>query len=498
MTFYKFSVTATMKIELKRYFKVQSEVERYGYNFSIRRFYQVIAFSVMLVAILGIVFKLGRVYLGCVIFTMIACLPQIIVVTYRGLDSQQRFDDLNNYLEQLVMSFNRRGNILVALKETRQIFANGQMAVTLDQAIAHITGARGGNAYQEGLSIIEERYSCSRISKVHNFLFEVEKLGGDYGDVLNLIEQERLLWQERVYLLAAQKKQIEKNIYLSCVMATIIGAVMGMILPSELNVFALGYLQLLSTGYLVVVIVMVTVVHSLLSGGYFEELRFLDNDEFDKHVRLYRQNSLFNKGDIVSLAIVFAIGALVVFTGQGIGVILSGLILTIILARVLGRKKRSLKIIRSNLEIAFMHWMLDISLLLQNNNIHMAVIQSIEKAPGILRSDLELLNENLEKFPNSMVPYQNFLSEFDIPDVKSVMRSFYALDMNGTGSNGKFLNDLLERNNHLVDKTERMAMENRLAYINVFLYLPMLLATFKLLGDLTGFMMVLIVKMKGG
>lgn len=487
-----------MKTKIKRYFKVQSEIERYGYSFSMRRFYQAVAFSVILIIAIGVAFKLSRGYLVCVILVMVVSLPQIITVTYRGLDSQQRFADLNNYLEQLVMSFKRRGNLLTALQETRQIFAPGLMAQTLDRAIGHINEAKDSEAYRQGLGIIEEKYGCSRIRKVHNFLFEVEKLGGDYGQVLNLIDQERLLWQERVYLVAAGKKQIEKTIYLSCVMATIIAAVMGLILPTELNVFALDYLQLLTAGYLVAIIAIVTVVHSLLCGGYFEELRVLDQHEYEKYVRLHDQRGPLNRNDIVSLCILAMGLFLLAVIGQLVAACMFALMLVLLIIKIGGRKKRCRRVLRSNLSIAFMYWLLDISLLLQNNNIHMAIEQSIEKAPAMLQEDLKKLVEDLEKSPNSITPYQDFLGGFDLPDVKSVMRSFYALDRNGSGSNGKFLSDLLERNNNLVDKTEKLALENRLAYINVFQYLPMLLATFKLLGDLTGFMMVLIIKMKGG
>lgn len=487
-----------MKKKIKHYFFVQSEIERYGYRFSMRRFYQVTVFSVFLVIALGFVFNLGRVYLGVVIIAMIGSLPKIITDTYKGLDSQQRFNDLNNYLEQLLMSFARRSNLLIAIQETRQIFPEGQMAQTLDQVINHIENAPGNEVYREGLLLVEAKYSCSRLKKVHDFLMEVEKIGGNYGDVLNLIDQERLLWQERIYLIAASKKQIEKNIYLSCLMATIIAAVMGLILPRELNVFALDYLQQITTVYLVAVIAVITMAHSLLSGGYFNELNFLNREEYEKHLGLYRQRGLFNKTDLVSLAALLALMVVLLLTGQLLGGGLLGLMFVFVLIKTGSRRKRSLRTLKSNLNIAFMYWLLDISLLLQNNNIHVAIKQSIATAPPLLQNDLKSLNANLEKWPNSIKPYQEFLNEFDLPDVKSVMRNFYALDKNGVGGNGKFLNDLIARNNHLVDKTEKIALESKMAYINVFQYLPMLLATFKLLGDLVGFMLVLIIKMKGG
>ena len=487
-----------MKTRIRHYFQLQTEIERYGYSFSIKRFYQVLVFSIGGVAALGIVFKLNRFYIGVLLFSLVASLPQIITVTYKGLDSQQRFNDLNNYLEQLVMSFKRRGNILIALQETRQIFATGLMGETLDRAISHLNDAQGPDVYRDGLALIEAKYSCSRIKKVHDFLLEVEKIGGEFDGVLTLIDQERLLWQERVYIVATGKKQIELNIYLSCLMATIIAAVMGLILPNELNVFSLGYLQLITTAYLVAIVIIITIAHSILSGGYFDELSLIGQKEYRRYWSAYHQKKIFNRNDLLVLAIMTVTGCLLLAVKQVMGACVLGVFLFFVSMTIVNRKKRSLKIIKSNLEIAFMYWLLDISLLLQNNNIHMAIRQSITKAPEILQTELIRLNENLEKYPNSIIPYQDFLDEYDLPDVKSVMRSFYALDANGSGSNGKFLDALLERNNHLVDKTEKIAMENRLAYINVFQYLPMLLATFKLLGDLTGFMMVLILKMKGG
>lgn len=478
------------------YRHISREISAYGYKFSVFHFYQLLGGSTVGVIALGYLFGLRGWYLVVLALAVIVAVPFLVLATYRDLYEQQRFDDLNNYLEQLLMSFKRHGNLLMALQDSREIFTQGKMPETLDQAIARIEEGGGVDLYDEALGVIEAKYPSAKAAKIHQFLIQIENWGGEFQATLDLLANERMAWSKRIYQLKNSQKQIEISIYISVVMATVIAALMGFVMPSQFNVFELGFIKLISLGYLVTMIGLVVIVRRTLTGRYFEEIQMIESDKIEKYRRIMAQPNRFEAKDLAMVVIL--LGAKVFFWLSGhpnLGLACAGL------AgyggyRSFSLKKRIKKKMTASLELAFPQWLLEVSLLLQNNNVYIAIEQSLPLAPAVLQEPIAQLLLALEQQPDSMRPYNDFLAEYKLVEVKSMMRSLFALDHNGNGEDSRFLNGLIERNNQLVDQSEQIYHENQIAYVSIFQFVPMLLASLKLMADMFGFVILLLGNMQ--
>ena len=64
---------------------------------------------------------------------------------------------------------------------------------------------------------------------------------------------------------------------------------------------------------------------------------------------------------------------------------------------------------------------MDIILLLQSENVQVALTKSQESVPTVLAHEVEHLVDRIEMEPESAEPYHRFLWDFQIPEVHSAM-----------------------------------------------------------------------------
>ena len=95
-----------------------------------------------------------------------------------------------------------------------------------------------------------------------------------------------------------------------------------------------------------------------------------------------------------------------------------------------------------------------------------------------------MLLHNIDEDPESILPYQNFLSEFDLPEIQSASKMLYSLTNCGKDDSEAQINTLIHRNNVLMDKAEWIQNENDVAGIGALTFVPMVLATLKMIMDL--------------
>ena len=154
-------------------------------------------------------------------------------------------------------------------------------------------------------------------------------------------------------------------------------------------------------------------------------------------------------------------------------------------------------ILRKNLikevKYAFPNWLLDIVLLLQSENVQVALQKSKEHVPGVLREELYQLLERLERQPESSEPYHLFLKDFSIPEVHSAMGILYSLSIGNSGNADKQISELVEKNLALLDDTERTLLKESSSGMYVLFLLPVVVASFKLIVDMV-FLMLAFVK----
>jgi hypothetical protein len=118
-------------------------------------------------------------------------------------------------------------------------------------------------------------------------------------------------------------------------------------------------------------------------------------------------------------------------------------------------------------------------------NRRLAIRKSLEDAPNVLRPALRELITELEIEPDSLIPYNRFLRRYQNPDVQSAMQMLYALSVGNFINIGAQIDELIERNNTMMDKAEQFHQEDLVAGMKVYILLPSLLASFKLMIDMS-------------
>ena len=187
---------------------LEKEVHVYGYNFSWKTHVLVTIFSLLGISAIGLLFQLKAANFSIIMFAMVLVLPIFIISTYKRMYEQKRFADVATYMEQLLYSFQKNGKVAAALKETRELFEDGQMGQLIDEALGCINAgtAEGTWVLREALEIIEKPYACSKIHMVHELLLSNEEYGGEMEDAVQLLLTDIELWKRRGYRLQAEKK----------------------------------------------------------------------------------------------------------------------------------------------------------------------------------------------------------------------------------------------------------------------------------------------------
>lgn len=426
--------------------QLSEELTRYGYVFSLKKSVLLYAAAMMAAVVLGLYFGLRGGYLLALGIWIVFWLPFLLRNNYKNRYEQRRFSDANIYIEQFLYSFQKSGKILATLQDVAQLFEGGEMCRQIEAAIDCILHTYDRtDVEKKGLELIERRYPAPQISSMHRFALQVEKNGGDYHDGILLLLDSRRLWADRVYALLKEKKKKRFQILLS--IATSLFLCSMIFLVSDRLEVSLKDSPVTMTVTLVVLMLDFWIFYladKRLSVGYFCEEED-DGEILEQYCRITGPH----KGWLDSLG------------------------------RRIGRRR-----VTRELEKVFPRWLMDVSLLLQSENVQVAIFKSYQDAPRLMQPELKKLIVALQDNPASMEPYRNFFREFPLPEVQSAMKMLYSLS-EGTGGNAApQIADLIRRNQILMDKGEKMKNEDALAGMYALFLTPQLTGGFKMLVDL--------------
>jgi hypothetical protein len=149
------------------------------------------------------------------------------------------------------------------------------------------------------------------------------------------------------------------------------------------------------------------------------------------------------------------------------------------------RKKALVKAIRC----AFPNWLMELALLLQSENVPIALEKSKEHVPPVLKTELDDLVDRLAERPEEAAPYHEFLGVFRLPEISAAMSMLYSISA-GTGDNTmRQLSDLIGKNLRMLDLAEEERMMDRNSGLYLLFLAPVLTASFKLVVDMAVFML---------
>ncbi len=428
--------------------KLSDELVKYGYVFSTSKMIIAYLTMVVLAVVVGLFFHLNAPFIIALCIAVVLMLPLYIRNYNYNRYEQQRFSDVNIYMEQFVYSFMKTGKILATLTDVRELFPEGKMCDVIKSAIHHIKVTYEESNVEEGaLKMIEKEYNYEGLKTMHGFALSVEANGGEYLSSMQLILESRRMWADRVY----EQMKIRKHQRVLVLMSIITSLLLCLVLyymSDKMDIDVGGHMlsQVVTFITLILDIWIYYFADKKLSVDFLMDDRKDDGIMVAKYKRFqrYKENP---KSHYLSLKIT---------------------------RRQLTRA----------FEKEFPRWLLQVSLLLQSENVRVAIFKSLPDAPALMQDELAKLVLNLKKNPTSMKPYNDFLSEFNMPEVRSAMKMLFSLS-EGTGANASDqIDDIIRRNQYMMDKAEKLHMEDTASGMYALFLAPQLTGGFKLLVDM--------------
>lgn len=422
------------------------ELKRYGYVFSVKRGILMYGMVVAFALLCGKFFRLDHMYLFLLCLWCACLFPFFLRNLYRNRYGQRQFVEINSYMEQFLYSFQKSGKILVTLKDVEKLFANGVMHTRIREAIAYIEDTYDEDYVEKrALAMIEREYPIHHVAMIHRFALQVEEKGGEYGEAIRLMLDARRMWADRSYELLKEKKRKRTQILISVLVSLLLCSVF---------VYVAERVSLSITDFAVVKVV--TLLTLLLDLWIFyvadRKLSMESMDETYDEKELLRQYEKVKRSEEKKHA-------------------------------ELGTRIAKKNVSRA-LQKMFPQWLLEVSLLLQSENVQVAIMESYDEAPVLMKPALRELIQKLQLRPTDMEPYLEFLQEYALPEVQSSMKMLYALS-EGTGGNANNqISDIIRRNQLLLDQAQKMKNEDALGGLYALFLAPQLTGGAKMLVDM--------------
>ena len=184
----------------------------------------------------------------------------------------------------------------------------------------------------------------------------------------------------------------------------------------NLDVSANPFAQAVTVVVLVLDLLIYYKADSLLTAGYLAD----DKDKEKEYLRQYERFQKYGNGILDSLG-----------------------------------KRTAKKHLQEHIKACFPEWLMQLSLLMQSENVQVAIFKSYDNAPAILKPALKEMIGALRIDPNDKRAYMNFLSEFTLPEVRSTMKMLYSISEGKGGEARGQISEIIKRNQEMSDKAKR-------------------------------------------
>ncbi len=464
---------------------ISREINGYGYSYSMADYFKsmLLAFAVMIGA--GILLRLDATHIFILCIACIILVPNLVITQFKYVYEQKRFSDAISYMETMIFEFKKRPKILNALIAVEDT-ADDDLRKRLQKSIDFIHDGRyEKNLYAEAFKFIEDRYFCERMHSLHKFLIKVEETGGEYQSSINILLDDIKLWTQRVYETQTERKGIKGKMTLVIVLALIIFMSLTFMVPSDFSIIGTPAYQIVTTVSIIALMIIYTGTQMFLTGDWLAT----DSPSKEQTLKDYKfalVGSVKKMRKKILPVVILMIGVMIYgFTQANTVLIVAGLAGAVVLwlqpkQKMKAIKKRSMREINKS----FPSWLRDQALTLQKENVQVAITNSLPEAPIALIVPLRKLVKDLEEDPTTIRPYNNFLKSFDLPDISSAMKMLYAMNEAGREEAVAQINTLVERNNQLLEKAERLRNEDVNALSGFVVALPMVVTLVKTATDM--------------
>ncbi len=428
--------------------KLSDELVKYGYVFSTSKTIVAYLIMVCITVVVGLLFRLNWPFIIGLCLAVALMLPLFLRSLAVNRYEMQRFSNVNMYMEQFMYSFMKNKKVLATLEEVEELFDDSKMKDVLQKAKRYITKTfDASDVIRNGLRIIEDEYNYEGLKTMHDFVIQVEEKGGAFISSMQLLLEARRMWADRVYEELKIRKHQRSLVLMSIV--TSLGLCFVIYFMSDRMNLDVGG-EMISQIVTFIVIIADMFIYYLADKKL--TVSFINENVKDEELLVAKMKRFTNykknpRKHFLSIRLV----------------------------------KRQLT---KEIEKTFPRWLMQVSLLLQRENVQVAIFKSVGDAPPLLQEELKTLVLELKRNPTSMHPYNNFLSDFNLPEVRSAMKMLFSLS-EGAGSNAtEQIEDIIRRNQFMLDKSERIKKEEASAGMYALFLAPQLTGGAKLIVDM--------------
>lgn len=407
-------------------------------------------------------------------------------------EQESRFFEVMNYMDTMLYAFLREQKVEAALADVCMSLPKGSMRDAACDAHDHmVLTFDNSDATADGLSRIEERYPCKRLKSMHDFMLHVEAYGGAIEETILLLLSDKNSYEKRIRQAMEERKKSFREVVMSVCASLLICGMVLYIPIGNMDISKNWIVQ-----FLAVLVILLDDLIILQAQRYLETdwltIDVLENDvDYEKKIKdFYAYDEKKEKKLSVILAAIAGIlvVVLLILHNSWAAAGMMGLFLIFLNQHRIGYRIAE-KNIKGNIQSAFPNWLMDLVLLLQSENVQVALEKSRAHVPGVLKEDLEELVARLEINPEDAEPYHRFLEVFALPEVASTMSMLYSLSIGNSGNAKRQIAELIEKNQKMLDVAEAARMKDKNSGMYLLFLAPVVTASLKLVIDMAVFML---------
>ena len=443
---------------------------------------------------MAMILQMHLIYIILMLLCGVVAMPGIIVRYFYNQNENRRFSDVNIYMEQMLYSFRVHSMVFPALCDLETQFTDGMMHDCIVKAKEYILNPKKGDSepVATALKFIEDEYYCDKLITIHQFMCNVEKLGGSYRSTIQLLLKDRSAWEKRQLQIQKDRKQKKTQVVLSIVVSVIICVIFTKSLPEELEIMSSTIVQIDTVAMWAIMVNLFCKADKKTSLNLLASIEARSEDkQLKKYVKITTwDEAKETRTSLVWTAIFGVLGGLfwLVFKKDWIGIIAVVLCVFMLFQHKIDYRL-TFKSLVDDIRLAFPRWMIEMSLLLQTESVQVALIKSYNSAPGVLKPELELLMQRLKEAPETSAPFIDFFGDFALKDVQSAMKMLYSIQAGTGGDPDTQISDIIERNNQMLEVTERKIADNAMAALDTQFLMPLLITGAKLMIDMMVFLL---------
>lgn len=417
-------------------------------------------------------------YLLAIFLISIAIIPLIIRAYIKQKDSFNSFEQLCNYLTNIIPIFLQKTKIRFTLGELYEI-CEGNIRNSIEEAIKYIDTTRDDpDLLSNGLKIIEDKFHNSRVKSVHKFLLSVESTNSQtYKEIADNLNKDIEQWIKRTYEFQKDLKNRRIKILFLCI-ATLLMNVLFVFVYTTNDIFNGfvndSYYQISTFIFILLVLTIIAFVIFKLNGEWLiADYNRINDEKTKQKYRYYKQGKQKLKAIDIILAIIILAGSVYFFfIDNRITAYALFMIDILLITQKTRRYKNTKKYITKQLTMEFPMWLREVSLSLGNLTVLNAIENSISSSSYAFRREIKHFLTEVSKNPSSILPYNEFLDEYGIDDVKPSMRVLYAVNNVSKSEMKDRMAKLIDRNQDLLAKSETIRNYDSIGGIETIGYLP--------------------------